>query len=324
MLWFIWIQHTATVMWLSAVNLKVCLSIMDELSTLFEILSVVVLQFCIAVATSVKVSPSAAGRLPADLHWEFLLLCVISCVTALGAQSEVALKVMFVGTAVLQSVQFLILVSSVALQLGPVMVIITLGCSGTSLLRCILFCLSFNRNPLQTCHLQIFCSCLSGTEVHCHSKCSFCVPKTPQMSVWAKACSACTQPRPLSCSIHRIRGLRLWRILYIPTAAEWQFCEHHNEWCDGKVWRGCGECGTGLRKGQAQEKSHGSNDQFCLCYSLSYQLRFFSCISKSVLFLLAASSLLCRLFCCEAVNVSSCLFGGIRKKSVSTHSELFP
>lgn len=62
-----------------------------------------------------------------------------------------------------------------------------------------------------------------------------------------------------------------------------------------------------------------------VCSSLSYQLGFFSCISKCLLFLLAASSLLCRLFFCrEAVNVSSCLFRGIRKECVSTYGKPFP
>lgn len=80
-----------------------------------------------------------------------------------------------------------------------------------------------------------------------------------------------------------------------------------------------GEEGAGTGKGAWKQTP-------VLCvFLLSYQLRFFSCISKSFLFLLAASSLLCRLlFCCEAVNVSSCLFGGIGKESMSTHSKPFP
>lgn len=53
---------------------------MDELNTLFEILSVAMLQFCIAVATAVKVSPSAAGGLPADLQMGILsALCNLLC-----------------------------------------------------------------------------------------------------------------------------------------------------------------------------------------------------------------------------------------------------
>lgn len=98
---------------------------MDELNSPFEILSVRMLQFCIAVTTAGKSLHLQQGVCLLTSKWEFLLLCVISCVTTLGAPSEVALKVIFAGTAVLQSVQFLILVSSVALQLGPVMVLIT-------------------------------------------------------------------------------------------------------------------------------------------------------------------------------------------------------
>lgn len=53
---------------------------MDELNILFEILNIALLQFCIAVATAVKVTPSAAGGLPADLQMGIpSALCNLLC-----------------------------------------------------------------------------------------------------------------------------------------------------------------------------------------------------------------------------------------------------
>lgn len=96
---------------------------MDELNTtLFEILSVGMFSFVMLWPQLWRSLHLQQGVCLLASKWEFLLLCVISCVTTLGAQSEVALKVIFADTAVLQSVLFLILVSSVALQLGPLVV----------------------------------------------------------------------------------------------------------------------------------------------------------------------------------------------------------
>lgn len=146
-------------------------------------------------------------------------------------------------------------------------------------------------------------------------------PKDPQMSVWVKVCSACTQPPPLRCSIPRIKDQFVENPVH--SISCWVTVLWTSQWV--VWWEGLEGLWHRAEEGQAQEKVHGNKHQFCVCSSLSYQLRFFSCISKSLLFLLAASSLLCRLFlCCEAINVSSCLFGGIRKKSVSTQSKPFP
>lgn len=91
---------------------------MHGVNILFETLSVGILSlFCVAVNTAVKITLYAAGSLFTDLLIAIPSVLGSFLSAILGAQHEVAVKVVFASTAMLQIVLFPIMVSSVAVQL---------------------------------------------------------------------------------------------------------------------------------------------------------------------------------------------------------------